>query len=106
MAIKISLEPVANGLVQKDPRPARPEHDGHGPRRRVDGRELEPRLAHGLTREPAPAVLLEEEVERDAAATTVGADLALAVVLHDHRHVESRERAHIADRPAGSRGDV
>src|SRR5881396_4349115 len=75
LAVEVALEAVADGLVEQDARPARPEHDGHRAGRSVHGAELEDGLARRLPREPAPALVLEKEVERDAAATAVGADL-------------------------------
>src|SRR5438876_9346446 len=58
-----------------------------------------------LPREPAPALVLEEEVERDASAAAVGADLALAALLGDRGHVESRQRPNVAHRPTRGRRD-
>src|SRR5207244_1050577 len=100
LAVEVALEPVADRLVQQDARPARTEDDGHRARRRVRGRQLQRRLARRLGGEALPALRLEIEVERHAATTAEGADLTLAAVLGDRRHVEPRERAHVADRPA------
>src|SRR2546425_8276523 len=105
LAVEVALEAVADGLVEQDARPARPEHDGHRAGRSVHGAELEDGLARRLPREPAPALVLEEEVERDAPAAAVGADLALAALLGDRGHVESRQRPDVADRPARGRRD-
>src|SRR2546430_2657266 len=105
LAVEVALEAVADGLVEQDARPARPEHDGHRAGRSVPGAELEDGLARRLPREPAPALVLEEEVERDAPAAAVGADLALAALLGDRGHVESRQRPDVADRPARGRRD-
>src|SRR2546425_139126 len=105
LAVEVALEAVADRLVEQDARPARPEHDGHRAGGSVHGAELEDGLARRLPREPAPALVLEEEVERDAPAAAVGADLALAALLGDRGHVESRQRPDVADRPARGRRD-
>ena len=105
LAVEVALEPVADRLVQQDARPARTEDDGHRARRRVHGRQLQRRLARRLGGEALPALRLEIEVERHAATTAEGADLTLAAILGDRRHVEPRERAHVADRPARRGGD-
>ena len=75
------------------------------PAGRLDGVELDDRLARRLGGEVLPAVGFEEEVEADPPAAAVAADLALAVLLDDHRDVQPRERAHVADGPARRRRD-
>src|SRR5262245_20677553 len=105
LAVEVALEPVADRLVQENPRPARPEHDRHRAGRRVDRAELERSLARRLAAEPAPALFLQVEVERHAPAAAVRADLALAALLGDGGHVEPGERPDVADCPARGRGD-
>ena len=105
LAVEVALEAVADRLVEQDARPAGAEHDGHGAGRRLDGSQLQDRLARSLAAKRRPALLLEEEVEGHAAAAAPGADLALAVVLGDHGDVEPGERPHVADRPARGRGE-
>ena len=91
---------MPDGLVEEDARPSRTQDHGHLARRRLDGVELDRRLPDRLGREAPPAVFLEEEVERDAPASSVGADLALAVLLHDDGDVQPGQRADIAHREA------
>ena len=105
LAVEVALEPVADRLVQENPRPARPEDDRHRAGRRVDRAELERSLARGLRGEPPPASVLQEEVERHSPAAAVRADLTLAAFLGDGGDVQPRERTDVADRPAGRGGD-
>src|SRR2546425_2620826 len=55
--------------------------------------------------DPPPAPVFEEEVERDAPAAAVGADLALAARLGDRGHVETHEGPYVAHGPARGRRD-
>ena len=106
LAVEVALEPVPHRFVEEDARPARTEHDRHRPRRRADGPELQHRLPHGLAREAPPPVRVQEVVEGHAPAPAVGAQLAGAALLRDHRHVESGERAHVARGPARRGRDI
>jgi hypothetical protein len=96
---------VADGLVEQDAGPARPEHDGHRARRGVHRAELEDSLARRLLRVLAPAFVLEIKIERDTPAAPPAPDLAPAVLLGDRGHVETREGPHVADGEARGRGD-
>ena len=68
LAIEVGFQAVADGFVQQDARPARPEHHGHFARRRLDGIQLDDRLAAGFLGERLGRMFFVEEVERDAAA--------------------------------------
>src|SRR5262249_4132357 len=104
-AVEIALQAVPDRFVEQDAGPAWTEHHCHRARRRVHGRELERGLPRGLDGEALPALGLEVEVERHAATAAEAADLALAGLLGDRRHVQPGERSHVAHGPAGRRGD-
>ena len=105
LAVEVSFETVAHRLVKKDARPARAQHHRHLPRRRLHGMELDRGLSHRLGGEAPPALAFEEEIQGHAPSAAVRADLALAVLLDDDRHVEPGQGALIADRPPRRRGD-
>ena len=49
LAIEVTLEPMADGLVEQDARPARTQYHRHRPRRRSDRIQIHERLTHRLT---------------------------------------------------------
>src|SRR5581483_8850056 len=105
LPVEVALETMADRLVQEDPRPAGRQDDGHRAGRRGHRPELHDRLPRRLAREPAPALLLEEEVERHAAAPAERPDLAPAALLDDDGHVQACQWPDIGELPAGRGGD-
>ena len=57
LAVEVTLEAVADRLVQQDSGPAGAEHHGHGARRRRPRVEVHQRLAHRLARERERALV-------------------------------------------------
>src|SRR6185437_14245561 len=95
LAIEITLQAMADRLVQQDARPAWPEHDGHGPRGRRHGLQIDQGLPRGLARERKRPIAGDELRERVAPAGAAVTLLAPSVLLDQHRHVETYERSDI-----------
>src|SRR5262249_47066506 len=94
-AIEVTFEAVADRLVQQDSRPSRTQHHDHFPRRRIDGVEVDDRLARRFERELAPALAFDKVFVFDASAAAVRPDLAMLAVVGDHGDVEAAERLQI-----------
>jgi hypothetical protein len=107
LAVEVSLETVADRLVQEDAGPAGAEYDvertgGAGP-----GLEVECGDAHRLVDQGLPGIVLEQVLELVAPSRALVANLAAAAggVGGDHLHVEPHERSGVADPDAVVGGD-
>ena len=96
---------MADGFVQQDAGPARPEHHGHGARRRGHGVEIHQRLAHGFAREREGFVVRHQLGQRDASAGARVTLLATSVLLDDDRDVEAHQRPHVGGQMPVAVGD-
>ena len=97
---------MAHRLVQHDARPAGTEHHIHGAGRRIDGGEVDERLAQRFIRTALPVFRGDEIAEADAAANAVGAAfLPVAFAGHDG-NIDAGHRPDIADAMAVGPQDV
>jgi hypothetical protein len=92
LAVEIAFQPVADGLVQHDARPAGAEHDVHFACRCGDRFKIDQRLAQRLVDRGLPAVGSDETLIALAAADAgAAALLPVAIAGHD-RHVQPHQR--------------
>src|SRR5690606_14778178 len=110
LAVEVTLQAVADRLVQQHPGPAGPHHHRQGTGRRGNRLQVDQRLAqrlagiaHGALL--AVAVAFEEIAVVGTSAATVAAALATAVVLDDHADVEAHQRADVDPQAAVAGGD-
>src|SRR3984893_162399 len=106
LAVEVAFEPVADRLVQHDPRPPRPQDDGHLARRRRHRAEVDERLAQGFIDLSLPLLWIEIEIVADAAPRAGGAGLHAVTVADDDRHAEPQQRADIRYPPAIGSNDL
>ncbi len=95
LAVEIPLQAVAHGLVEQNAGPTRAQHDLHRAGGRVHGLEVDERLAHRLARIAERAFGIEEIAVAHATPAPGTALLAPTVLLRDHGHVQTHERAHV-----------
>ena len=94
LAIEIAFEPVANGFMQQNTRPARPQHHRHRAGRRRPRRQIGHGLVHRLGRVVAQDVVGKIGVVETSAAA--GAALfAAAIVLGDDLQRQPDQRTHV-----------
>src|SRR5690606_17189302 len=89
LAVEIAFKAVPDRFMQDDARPARAENDIHLAGRRIDGVEVDNRLARRLVNGRLPGRFLKIEGVARAPAGAVGARLAPSVLLDDNRDVEA-----------------
>ena len=96
---------MADRFVQEDAWPAGPEHDFHRPGRRINGAELQDRLAGTFAGQFLRIQFTCKDIEGAAAAATLITRLPLAGFLGDAHHIESYERLEIPGTPSIRCGD-
>ena len=105
LRLKSRLEPVADRLVEQDPRPARAEHHRHRPRRRLDRAEQHHRRPRRLAGEVLGRLRLEE-LRPDPPPAPRRALAPQALVARDHAHADREERLHVLDQHPGRARDA
>ena len=96
LAVEIAFEPVADGLVQHDARPAGAEHHVHFAGRRRHRLQIDQRLAHRFVDRVLPLVGDDEAFIAFAAAIAGAAGfLPVAVAGHD-RDIDPHQRPDVA----------
>ncbi len=106
LAVEIAFQPVADGFVQHDARPAGAENDVHRAGRRVDRFEIDERLAQRLVGAVLPVALGDEIAEADAPAAAVGAALLPVAFADDDGDVDARHRPDVAHAVAVGAQDI
>ena len=97
LAVEIALQAVADGLVEQDARPPRPQHHRHLAGRRRNGLEIDQRLAQGLVGGRAPGPRLQVALVGDPRADPVTAGLQALALADDDRDVEPHQGPDIGD---------
>ena len=105
LAVEVAFKPVADGLVQKDSRPARSQHHRHGARRRRHCLQVVERLCHGIVDVAGDDFVLKEVFITEASAATGAAFFQPAVMLDDDVDVEPDQRPDISAIYAVAAGD-
>ena len=67
LAVEVAFQTVADGLVQQNAGPSRPEHHGHGPAGAGDRLQIHQRLTHGFASERERSICSHEIGERVSA---------------------------------------
>ena len=80
---------MANRLMQKDARPARPEYHLHCPRRGIYSLEIYNCLTNGFTRITKRRLLINEVLVVETTAAASDALLSTTVLLNDDHNVQS-----------------
>ena len=96
LAVEVALQPVTHRLVQENPGPAWAEGHVHHAGGRGDRVEVHQGDAQRLAHVTLPGGALHQGRQPVAPAAAVGAALAAAVLLDDHRDVEARHGPHVA----------
>ena len=99
LAVEVALEPVADGLVQHDARPAGAEHDVEGAGRRGDGAKVGARLRQRLVGDRLPGLGDHEVAEAGAPAGAEGATLLALALAADDGDVDAHQRPDVAHQP-------
>ena len=97
---------MADGLVQQDARPARPQHHGNLAGRRRLRAQVDQSLAQGLVGRRPPGGGLQVAVVEDPPAGAEAARLAVATVVDHHRDIEAHQRPHVAHPVAAGAHDL
>src|SRR5690606_34203794 len=95
LAVEIAFQTMTDRLVQQDPRPTGPQHDGHRPCRCRGRLEIHDRAAYGFRNEILPTIVLEESPKAVAPAAAAVALLATAILLDDHGDIHAHERTDV-----------
>ncbi len=95
LAIEISLQTMADRLVQQDPGPTRSQHHCHRTRGRGYRFEIDQPLTNRFASELERLVARHQIRQRVTATHTGVALLTTAVLLNEHRNIEAHQRAHI-----------
>src|ERR1700761_4115418 len=96
---------MPDGLVKQDAGPTWPQHNRHRARRRRNGLEIDQRLADRLAAELQRAITRNQLRQGETAARAGIALLAPAILLNEHRYVETHERSDVRRQLALTRGD-
>ena len=100
LAVKIAFEPVTNGFVQQDARPARAQHDIHHAGRRGLCFEVHQGNAQRFADHGLPRGARDQAVQFDSAAAPGATGFAPPVLFDNHRDVEPRNRSGIGHAPS------
>ena len=103
-AVEIAFQPMPDGFVQQDARPARTQHDRHRPRRRGFRIQIDQRLAH-RTFGIAFQYFIGEIAIVVAPATARVPLLAATVLLGNHGEADMHQRPDIRRHHAIASGD-
>jgi len=103
LAVEVTFEPVADGLVQQHAGPARAEHDAHfarlgGARFKVGQRRVH-RVLH-VAFDHVAVKISKTEAPTATTATDLAAHFAVDGLLGDHRDRQAHQRAHIGGQGA------
>ena len=100
LSIEIGFEAVADRFVQQNAGPARSEDNFHRAGRRIDGAELQNRLARAFACQRRGIQIAGKNIERTAAAAALITGLTLAVFFGDAHDIQAHQRLKIPDAPA------
>jgi hypothetical protein len=95
LAIEITFQAMANGLVQQHARPTRPQHHRHAAGRRFDRLQVHQCLAHRLIGESHGSAVVDQFAIAITATATGAALLTPIALLGDDLHVKADQRTHV-----------
>ena len=96
LAVEITFEPVANRLVEQDPRPAGPQQHGHLTGWRIDTLQIGERLRQGLIDRAVPGFGREQIVIKPPPADPEAAGFAPPIGLRHDADVQPHQGANVA----------
>ena len=103
LAVEVTLQAVTDRLVQQDAGPAGAEHHVHFAGRGRDRVQVDQRNAQRFLHLGLPMLGVDQPIQAQPPSAARRAALAAAVLFHDHRHVEPRHRASVANpHPVGA----
>ena len=97
--VKVPLQTMSNGLMEKNPGPPWTQHHIHLTSRGILGLKIQKRLSHRFACVPLIILLLSEKRKTHPSSPAKTPHLPISPILCDTGHIESDERLYISHNP-------